>query len=58
MIPMIVKALGTILNNLEKRARELEIRGRIKILQIIAQLRSVECLEGFWRAEETCCHSQ
>ena len=36
VIPTIVGTLGTILKSLEKSLKDLEIRGRIKIIQITA----------------------
>ena len=51
MIPLIDGVIGAVPKGLEKRRRQLEVRGRIKTIHTIELLRS-----DFWRAEETCCY--
>ena len=50
VIPIVVKALGTISKNLEKRVDQLEIRERIETIQTTAVLKSKHT-EDFWRAD-------
>ena len=45
---ILVGVLGTVLNDLEKRLEELEIRGRIKTIQTTALLSQQEYLEESW----------
>ena len=46
VIPVVVGALGTVLIGLEKRMKELKIRGRIKTIQVTALLKSARILSG------------
>ena len=57
MILIMVGALGTVTKSLEKRLVELEIRKRIKNVQMAALLRRLKCPEESWTREEICCHS-
>ena len=52
--PMILGILGTVPKGLEKRLVELEIRERMKMMEMRALLRSARILR---RVLETCCHS-
>ena len=54
VIPIVVGALGTVQKSLEKRLKNLEIRGRIETIQNTALLQSARILR---RVMETCCHS-
>ena len=54
VIPIIVRALGTVPKNQEKRLDELEIKRKTETIQTSALL---GYLEESWRPEETCCHS-
>ena len=56
VIPIVVGGLGTVLKNLEKRLGKLEIKGRIKGIQILALKNQHKSLEDIWRSKKTCCH--
>ena len=50
MILIVIGALGIITKGLAHRVEDLEIRGRVETIQIIASLRSTRIL---WRVQET-----
>ena len=54
VIPIVVGTLGMVPKGLEKRLEEVEIRGRIEIIQTTALLKLARILK---RVLETCCHS-
>ena len=56
MTPIVVGTLGMVPRGLEEGLDEMEIRGRIKIIQTTALLKSEYSKES-WSPEETSCHS-
>ena len=57
LIPVVVRVLGRVLKNLEKRLIELEIREKESRPSRSQQCQDqLEFLKVFWRSEETYCH--
>ena len=54
VIPIVIGALGTVTKGLVQGLEDLEIRGRVEIIQTTALLRTARILR---RVLETCCHS-
>ena len=54
VIPIVIGALGTVTKGLIEVLEDLEIRGRVEIIQTTVLLRSVRILR---RVLETCCYS-
>ena len=58
VIAIVIFALGTVTKRLVPGLEDLEIRGRVEIVQTTALLRSVRILRRVLEIEENCCHSQ
>ena len=56
-IPIVIIALGTVPNSLERELQVLEIGEQIKANQATALLRLARYWEESWSQEEACCHS-
>ena len=57
VIRIIIGALGTVIKWLEKRLKDLEVRGCVKTIQTTALLRSDRILKKVLEIGVTCCHS-
>ena len=57
VIPIVISTLGTVTKALVQGLENLEIKGRVEIIQTTSLLRSARILRKSWRLEETCSHS-
>ena len=56
VLSILVGAFGMVPKDLEKKLKELEIRGRIETIQIQNCWDHLKYLEESWRPNDTCCH--